>query len=124
MVGQQQAHLVLGLPERVITAADRAPVLLLLKRRVPPRPEEVGPDRPGEVELQGTQVLRRARRWGHVGVIPERATGEQPDRAVIGRRVALGYERRAGAAVEGPAGAELPHLLEVLEGRVANRRGR
>src|SRR3989454_1138837 len=90
VVGQEQAQLVLGLAERVVTAADGAPELLLLERRIFPRPQEVGADSPSQVELQRAQVLRRVQRRRHGRGVPERGTREQPGGAVVGGRGGIG----------------------------------
>src|SRR6266571_7003336 len=59
VIGEQQADLVLGPPERVVAALDVVAEDLMLEGMIAPAPEKVGSDRAGLVELQRPPILQR-----------------------------------------------------------------
>ena len=76
------------------------------------------------VKLHRVQVFGRHRIGRDSGVGPEGTSRQQPYRAVVGRRIGLRDEGRAGAAVELAALGEAFHRFVVLEHGIAPRRGK
>src|SRR5437016_4636227 len=119
VIGEEQADLILGTPEGVITAANRFLEDFMLERVIAPTPLKAGTDRMVPVKLQRVLIRLRRRIGRHVRILPIRAPGEQPHGPVVGARIALGNETGSGAGIVAPALHEALHLFEVLEDGVA-----
>src|SRR5205814_10188096 len=90
-----------------------------LERMIAPAPREIGSDGTRLIELERAPVLRRGRIGRYVRVFPKGTACEQPNRPVVGRRIAFRDEGRTGIRIVAAALGEPLHLLVVLEDGVS-----